>query len=204
MVGIGEVIEDGEVDGENTHGGTGDGQGRQDPMLGGERSPAEPEEADGHEGALDAAEVQSTFGGGRHLAVVAGDFLLVDAQERGEGGADAHGGEDGAGLLQREGVVGAEDQRDGAEGQVQHRPAEGDPEGEEEDDGLGGEEVEGAEDGDCDHFGQAFALLVRFHFPADAFAVRFRRAAFDRHAESDVAGFFHGGVPFVQCLGSTA
>lgn len=48
-------------------------------MGGGEAGPAEPEEADGEEGAFDATEVEAAFRGGGEFAVVAGDFFLVDA-----------------------------------------------------------------------------------------------------------------------------
>jgi len=57
---------------------------------GGEAGPAEPEEADGEEGAFDAAEVEAAFRGGGEFAVVAGDFFLVDAKDCGEEGSDAY------------------------------------------------------------------------------------------------------------------
>jgi hypothetical protein len=53
----------------------------------------------------------------------------------------ARTGENGAGLLDVEPVVRPKDERDGAELQVEDGPAEGDPEGEEEDDGFGDEHV---------------------------------------------------------------
>ena len=77
VVRVREVVEHGEVDGEDAHGGAGDGQGGQDPVQRGERGPAEPEEADGHEGAFDAAEVQPAFGRRGHLAVVPCDLCLT-------------------------------------------------------------------------------------------------------------------------------
>ena len=68
--------------------------------------------------------------------VAAGDAVLVDVYYRAEGGGDGDGGEDGAGGGGVEGVVGAVDEGDGGEGEVEDGPGEGDPEGEEEDDGL--------------------------------------------------------------------
>lgn len=168
MVRIGEVVEGGEVDAEDADGGDGDGDGGRDPMHACEARPAEHEEADGHEGALDAREVQPALGRGGEFPVALGDALLVDGYDGCEYGADAHGGEDSVGLLEGEAVVALEDERDGGEGEVQDGPGEGDPEGEEEDDGLGEEEAEGAEEGDADEGEEGAALFVFEGFPADA------------------------------------
>lgn len=131
MVRIRQEIEHGEVDGEDAHGGATHRERRHDPVDPRERGPAEPEQADGHQRALDAAEVEPPFGaaGGRGapFAVAQGDLLLVDAQGRRQQRPDAHCGEHSAALLDVEVVVCAEDERDAEEGQVQDGPAEGDP-----------------------------------------------------------------------------
>lgn len=62
VVRIGQEIEHGEVDGEDAHCGATHRDRRHDPVDLRERSPAEPEQADGHQRALDAAEVEPPFG----------------------------------------------------------------------------------------------------------------------------------------------
>lgn len=79
MVGVRQIIEDSKVDGEDTHSGAANSDSGNDPGDMRELRPAEPEEADGQEGALDTAEVEAAFGVEGHFAVVHGDFLLVDA-----------------------------------------------------------------------------------------------------------------------------
>lgn len=76
---------------------------------------------------------------------------MVDAEKAGYDGRDAQAGEDGAGLLQGECVDGCEDVGERGEGEVQDEPAKRDPEGEEEYNGLRGEEVKGTEERDTDH-----------------------------------------------------
>ena len=62
MVRVGQVVEHGQVDGENAHGGATDGQRGHDVWHGRRGCPAEPEQADGHEGGFNAREVQSALG----------------------------------------------------------------------------------------------------------------------------------------------
>ena len=61
VVRVGEVVEDGEVDGEDADGGECDGDGRHDPMDAGCGRPTKHEQADGHECALHARKVQAAL-----------------------------------------------------------------------------------------------------------------------------------------------
>lgn len=97
-----------------------------------ELRPAEPEESDGEEDALDAGEVEPAFRGGGEFAgrVAPGEAFLVDGDEGGDEGADTSGGVDGADGGNGEGVIGAEDEGKGFELEVEHsRRAELDREG---------------------------------------------------------------------------
>lgn len=91
VVGIGQVVEGGQVDGEDAHGGTAQGQHGHDPRHGRERRPAEPEQADGHEGGLDAGEEQARLGGAGQFAQACGGLFLVDAEQGGQHGPDGDG-----------------------------------------------------------------------------------------------------------------
>ena len=171
VVDVGEVVENGEVDGEDADLGAGEGEDGDDPgdgLGGGRRRPAEPEEAERQEGGLDACKVQAALrGGGQFRPVAPGDLVLVDAEQGGEDGADGDGGVDGADLLDGE-AAGGEDERDVVEGHVQDAPGEGGPEGEEEDDGLGEEEVEGRREGEVHHLAEGGAGFVGGDFEAEA------------------------------------
>lgn len=90
MVRISQVVEDGEIDGEDAHGGAPDCDCRADPVDVWEGGPAEPEQADGHEDAFEADEVEARFGGAGEEVEAAGDLFLVDADDGDEEGADAH------------------------------------------------------------------------------------------------------------------
>ncbi len=90
MIRISQVGEDGEVDGENAHSGAPNCDCRAYPVNVRVGGPAEPEEADGHEDALDADEVKARFGRVGEEVEAAGDFFLVDAYDGDEEGADAH------------------------------------------------------------------------------------------------------------------
>ena len=129
---------------------------------------------------------------------------MVDGEDGGEDRADAHGGEDGVGLREREVVLIAEDERDGREGEVEDCPAEGDPEREPEDDGLGQEEVEGAVERDSDHLAYAAALFVRLDFPSNALRHLFHVGGVRGHVEAVVASRFSSFVPPVECFGFAA
>ena len=194
VVGVGKVVEGGEIDGVDAHGGAADGESGHDPRDRGELGPSEPEEAEGEEGRFETSEVETRFGGGEVDGateaggvfglgaagdeVVREDAVLVAGEDRGEDGADHHGGEDGVGVFEGEVVRGFEDEGDGAEGEVQHGPGECDPEGEEEYDGFGAEEVDGTPDGDTDHFGDGFSFFVGFDLPANALAFYRGRCCF--------------------------
>ena len=90
MVCIRKVIENGQVDGKDTHSGAADSQGGNYPGNTRELRPAEPEESDREEGTLDAAEIEAAFRVDGHFAVVHGNFLLIYTQDGGEDGANAH------------------------------------------------------------------------------------------------------------------
>ena len=60
-VGVGEVVEHGEIDGEDAEGDAADGEGWDDPVDRGKLGPAEPEEPDGEERALEACGVETAF-----------------------------------------------------------------------------------------------------------------------------------------------
>lgn len=64
MVRIGQVVEGSQVDREDAHGCTADGQRRHDPGYRREGGPSEPEEADGEKNRFNADEVKTSFGGG--------------------------------------------------------------------------------------------------------------------------------------------
>ena len=61
MIGVRKVVEDGKIDREDSHGGTGNGQGGNDPMDGRERRPSKPEQANREKGTFDASEIESSF-----------------------------------------------------------------------------------------------------------------------------------------------
>lgn len=90
MVRIGQVVERSQVDGEDAHCGTANGQSGRDPVDGGERGPAKPEETDGEENRLDADEVETAFGGGGEFPEAGGDLFLPDAYDSDENNAAAH------------------------------------------------------------------------------------------------------------------
>ena len=96
-------------------------------------------------------------------------LLLPDTNSGSKDGADDHSHKHPTCLLNVPAVLFPKDQRDGAKGEVEYSPGKGGPEGEEEDDGLGEEQVKGPEDGGADHVGERGAFFVFFDFPADAF-----------------------------------
>lgn len=118
MVSISQVIERRQIDGEDANRRDANSDGGHDPMDRAEACPAEHEETNWHTGAHHAGKVQAAFRRVCELAVSAGDLLLVDGDDGGEDAGGAHGGEDGVGLLEAEGMVGLEDERDSGEGQV--------------------------------------------------------------------------------------
>lgn len=96
-------------------------------MNGWEGTPTKPEQTNRQKHRLHADEIQSALGGSGVFAEAHGDAFLVDADDCDEDDADAHRGEDGTGLLDCEVVVCAENERHGAELEVEDCPAEGDP-----------------------------------------------------------------------------
>ena len=72
--------------------------------------------------------------------------------EHSDGGADGQCQLDEAGLHGVEAVGLAECLHDGGEEEEKYAPCEADPEGEEDDDGLGEEHLGGAHEGDLEHF----------------------------------------------------
>ena len=129
MVGVGEVVEDCQVDAKNPHGRAADAEGGEDPVVGWERSPAEPEAAYGQESGLDAGEVEAAFrpvedGALLSCEVLARDVLLGDANEGGDDCCDADGRENCTVLLHVEVVAGGEDRGDGGEGEIEANEAQ--------------------------------------------------------------------------------
>lgn len=61
MIRVGKIIEDGKIDGENSHRGTGNANGGNDPMDRREGRPSKPKQPNGQEGTLDASEIESSF-----------------------------------------------------------------------------------------------------------------------------------------------
>lgn len=200
MVRVREVVEHAEVDGEDANRGDAHGDARHHPVDAGRAGPPEHEQPDGHARALDARKVQPALGRVQQLAVLPRNLLLVDGQHAGDQRADAHGGEDGVGLLQREAVVALEHERDRRQRQVQDGPGEGDPEREPEHDGLGEEEVERAVQGDRDHGLERCALFVGLHFPADALRGDCGVRGGGGHVDPEVACCFALVVPLVECF----
>lgn len=62
MIRVREVIEDGEIDGKDSHGGTADGDCGDDPVRCRERRPTEPEQPNREKGTFYAGEIESSFG----------------------------------------------------------------------------------------------------------------------------------------------
>ena len=63
MVGVRKIVEDGKIDGEDSHGGTGNGSGGNNPMDRRERRPSKPEQPNREKGAFDASEMKSSLWG---------------------------------------------------------------------------------------------------------------------------------------------
>jgi len=149
VVGVGEIVEDCEVDAEDSHRRTADSQGRQDPVVARERRPAEPEASNREERTLYAGKVEAAFRAvedGEMFAgeVFAGDTLLAHADERADYCCNGDGGEDGAVLLTVETVAGGKDDWDRGEGEVEYSPGERNPQTEEKDDTFSEEKMEGS------------------------------------------------------------
>ncbi len=84
VVNVCEVVEDGEVDGEDANLGTAESKDGNDGRDCRERSPAKPEESDGKQGAFDACEIQPSFwrlGDFPTPLRTPCEFFLVDAQD---------------------------------------------------------------------------------------------------------------------------
>lgn len=79
MVRIRQIIEHSQIDRKDAHRRAAYRDGRYNPGDMRELRPAEPEEPDGQESALDAGEVEAALGRGVGFVVVGGDFFLVDA-----------------------------------------------------------------------------------------------------------------------------
>jgi hypothetical protein len=79
MVRIRQIVKHGQVDRIDAHRGTSHRHGRHNPWDVRELRPAQPEEADRQEGALDAGEVEAALRGCGGFVIVGGDFLLVNA-----------------------------------------------------------------------------------------------------------------------------
>lgn len=79
MVRIRQIVKHSQVNRIDAHRRTSHRDGRHNPWDVRELRPAQPEEADGQEGALDAGEVEAVLRGGGAFVVVGGDFLLVNA-----------------------------------------------------------------------------------------------------------------------------
>lgn len=109
MISIREVIKRSEINRKDAHSRTTNGHGRRDPVHRRERTPTEPEHTDGQKHGLDADEIESALWGSGVFTEAHGDAILVDADDCDDDDTDAHGGEDGACLLDCEVVVCAED-----------------------------------------------------------------------------------------------
>lgn len=144
MVDVGQVIEDGEVDGKDPHLGATQGQDRGDPVDARKGRPAEPEQPHGQQGGLEAGKVQPALGGGSEefRPVSLGDPFLENRHDGGEDGSYGDRRKHGARLFGVETVAGAENEGDHGKGHVQQSPGEGGPETEKEHDGLGEHEFE--------------------------------------------------------------
>lgn len=123
-IGISEVVKHRQVDREDADGRAANCTHRRDPVHAAELGPAEPEEADGQEDGFDAGEVEAALGGGGQFAgrVAQGELFLVDGDDGGDEGASDDGsvdGADGGGGGEGVGVVGAEDEGDGGELEVE-------------------------------------------------------------------------------------
>lgn len=90
MVRVGKVVERGQVDGKDTHGGATQGERRYNPWNGRVGGPSKPKQTGRHENGLDAGKVKPAFGGIGHLAQSHGQFLLVDAQNGGQKSTNGH------------------------------------------------------------------------------------------------------------------
>lgn len=197
MVRICKVVEDSEVDGEDAHCGDGDGNGGDDPgdVVLGFGGPAEHEEAEGEEDALETAKVEAVFGDGGPVFAAGGEVVLEEGEGHGEDASYAGGGEDGVGVGEAEAVCGLEDEGDDGEIDEEDGPAEGGPEGEEEDDWLSEEEDEGPRDGRPEQLDQADTVLILCDSPSDA------RSLFRLwEVHSAAAGCLELFVPLVQFL----
>lgn len=91
MVRVGEIIEDGVVDGEATDTKTADCQDGRNPVNIGPARPPEPEQAHGQEDGLDADDVEPTF---RRLEALRETFRRIIVDQNGHNhryyGANAH------------------------------------------------------------------------------------------------------------------
>lgn len=206
MVDIGRVVEGGKEDAEDAHGGDGDAYRGDHPVDGRVAGKPKPENPNGHQGRLDTGEGQSTLGGPVDLDRVMFDgvVFLADGEERGEDGTDADGGEDGAGLFQRESVVDLVHQGDRAKLQIQNGPGKPNPQTKKEDHGFGEEHVDRSVQGHGDHAAYRGSFFVGLDFPPDAarFLCVFSLVAVKNlrfHTES--AGLFQLFVPLVEDLG---
>lgn len=87
---ISEVIKRSEVNGKDAHGSTSNRQSRHDPVNRWERTPTEPEQANGQKHGLDADEVQPGLGRSGVFTEAHGDAILIDTDDSDEDGANAH------------------------------------------------------------------------------------------------------------------
>lgn len=110
MISISEVIKRSKINGKDAHSSTANRDSRHDPVNGWERTPTEPEQANRQKHRLHADEIQSAFGRSGVFTEAPGDAFLVDADDCDDDDADTHRSEDGAGLLDCEVVVCAEDE----------------------------------------------------------------------------------------------
>lgn len=105
MIRVRQIVECRQIDRENTHRRAPQSQYWDNPWNRWVRRPAEPEQPHWHEDRLDTRKVQAAFGAAGKFAHARGGFFLVDAEERGQEGADGDGGEHSANLLDVEAVV---------------------------------------------------------------------------------------------------
>lgn len=200
MIRVGEVVEDGKIDGKDADCSDGNRDSGNDPVDAREARPPEHEHADRHACALDTCKVESSFRCADEFPMLPCNLLLIDAEDRCEQTAYAHRSEDGVGLLQAEAMVALKDERDGGQRQVKNGPGERHPETKPEDDRFGEKQMKRSIEGDADHLPERRALFVSFNFPSNPLADHTARRRSIRHVESVVSCSLARFVPFVQDL----
>ena len=90
MVRIRKVVERGQVDGKDTHGGASHGQCGYDIWDGGVGCPTEPKETDRHKSRFDTGEIKSSLRCWREEFKSRSDFVLTNAYDGSKNHANAH------------------------------------------------------------------------------------------------------------------